>query len=160
MITLITTQTTEKLRESRKNDVFNFRNAVVNDLNGKEGTLIAYNLDTYEFRFKIGDEEINVSSSYFRPRRVFEGDVEQLKPTNAPKFQDGKGLLKGVSEPEAYNVGDFKGASLDIAYCNAMEGKTLKFATETVANTLVWSSKKNRYYTLDSLMVVVTASKK
>lgn len=156
MITLITTKNAEQLRESRKNDVFNFRNAVVNDLNGKTGTLVAYNLDTYEFRFKIDNEEINVSSSYFRPRRVFEGDVEQLKPSNAPAFQDGKGLFKEISEPDTYNVGDFQGASLDIAYCNAMEGKTLNFATETVANTLVWSSKKNRYYTIDSLMVVVS----
>ena len=156
MITLITTKNAEQLREIRKNDVFNFRNTIVNDINGKTGTLVAYNLDTYEFRFKIGDEEVNVSSSYFRPRRVFEGDVDKLTPENAPTFQDGKGLLKGISDPEIYNVGDFKGASLDIAYCNAMEGKTLKFATETVANTLVWSSKKNRYYTMDSLMVVVT----
>lgn len=156
MITLITNKNAEQLREARKNDVFNFRNAVVNDLNGKTGTLVAYNLDTYEFRFKIDNEEINVSSSYFRPRRVFEGNVEELTPKNAPSFQDGKGLLKGISEPETYNVGDFKGASLDIAYCNAMEGKTLKFSTETIANTLVWSSKKNRYYTMDSLMVVVT----
>lgn len=159
MITLITTKNAEQLREIRKNDVFNFRNAVVNDLNGKTGTLIAYNLDTYEFRFKIGDEEVNVSSSYFRPRRVFEGDVEKLTPKNAPTFQDGKGLLKGISDPETYNIGNFKGASLDIAYCNAIEGKTLKFTTETVTNTLVWSSKKNRYYTMDSLMVVVTKQK-
>ena len=164
MINLITKQTAEQLRQSRKRDVYNFRDAIVDSLNGETGTLIAYNLDTYEFVFKIGNEEVSVGASYFRTRRVLGAEISEeellkLSPKNAPDYIKLEGVLTGIDYKtySTYSVGEFKAACNDIAMANAMEGKTLHFNIKTLPNTLIWG--KNRYWAMDSYLVIVTEQK-
>ncbi len=164
MITLITKQTAEQLRQSRKRDVYNLRDAIVDSINGETGTLIAYNLDTYEFVLKINNKEVSVGASYFRTRRVLneaitDEELIKLSPKNAPDYIKLEGILSEITHKtcSTYSVGEFKASCNDIAIANAMEGKTLHFTVKTMPNTLIWA--KNRYWAMDSYLVTVTEQK-